>query len=165
MIYTTFATLKIRDMKILHYLFGATIALTFMGCKPASNNNNYPELETLVGTLWWSYDSSEAIFYDISYGEDGRGEMMGYSDQERTDLVVERPFSYTFTPATKELNAIVMVNFDDGQRYGGALMPKGYIQVNLVDVYFIQLYEVDENGYPLKDENGNFKSVLQMWRE
>ena len=44
-------------------------------------------------------------------------------------------------------------------------MPKGYIQVNYIDVYFIQLYEVYENGEVIKDAEGNFTSVIQLWRE
>lgn len=151
-------------MKIMRYLLAAVVALTLIGCERPNTNKDYPELESLVGTLWWSYDGLEQIFYDITYGEEGRGQMKGYSDQERTNLVVDRPFSYTFTPATEKVNAIVMVNFDDGVRYGGAVLPKGYIQVNLVDVYFIQLYEVDELGNTIKVD-GEFKSIIQMWRE
>ena len=151
-------------MKIMRYLLAAVVALTLIGCERPNTNKDYPELESLVGTLWWSYDGLEQIFYDITYGEEGRGEMKGYSDQERTNLVVDRPFSYTITPATEKVNAVVMVNFDDGVRYGGAVLPKGYMQVNLVDVYFIQLYEVDELGNTIKVD-GEFKSIIQMWRE
>ena len=151
-------------MKIMRYLLAAVVALTLIGCERPNTDKDYPELESLVGTLWWSYDGLEQIFYDITYGEEGRGEMKGYSDQERTNLVVDRPFSYTFTPATEKVNAIVMVNFDDGVRYGGAVLPKGYMQVNLIDVYFIQLYEVDELGNTIKID-GEFKSIIQMWRE
>ena len=153
-------------MKIMRYLFGAVMALTIMGCEPIEQEKKeYPKLESLVGTLWFSYDETNKIFYDITYSEDDCGEMKGYADQERTELVVDRPFTYTFTPATDDINAIVMVNFEDGQRYGGALLPKGYMQVNYVDVYFIQLYEVYENGEVIKDAEGNFTSVLQMWME
>ena len=150
----------------MRYLLGAVMALLIVGCEPIEDETkSYPELESLVGTLWFSYDETNKIFYDITYGEDDRGEMKGYADQERTELVVDRPFSYTFTPATDEINAIVRVDFEDGQHYGGALMPKGYIQVNYIDVYFIQLYEVYENGEVIKDAEGNFTSVIQMWKE
>ena len=153
-------------MKIMRYLLGAVMALSIVGCEPIEDETkSYPELESLVGTLWFSYDETNKIFYDITYGEDDRGEMKGYADQERRELVVDRPFSYTFTPATDDINAIVRVDFEDGQHYGGALMPKGYIQVNYIDVYFIQLYEVYENGEVIKDAEGNFTSVIQMWRE
>lgn len=153
-------------MKIMRYLLGAVMALSIVGCEPIEDETkSYPELESLVGTLWFSYDETNKIFYDITYGENDRGEMKGYADQERTELVVDRPFSYTFTPATDDVNAIVRVDFEDGQHYGGALMPKGYIQVNYIDVYFIQLYEVYENGEVIKDAEGNFTSVIQMWKE
>ena len=153
-------------MKIMRYLLGAVMALSIVGCEPIEDETkSYPELESLVGTLWFSYDETNKIFYDITYGEDDRGEMKGYADQERTELVVDRSFSYTFSPATDDINAIVRVDFEDGQHYGGALMPKGYIQVNYIDVYFIQLYEVYENGEVIKDAEGNFTSVIQMWKE
>ena len=153
-------------MKIMRYLLGAVMALSIVGCEPFEDETkSYPELESLVGTLWFSYDEPNNIFYAITYGEDDRGEMKGYADQERTELVVDRPYSYTFTPATDDINPNVRVDFEDGQHYGGALMPKGYIQVNYIDVYFIQLYEVYENGEVIKDAEGNFTSVIQMWRE
>ena len=150
----------------MRYLLGAVMALSIVGCEPIEDETkSYPELESLVGTLWFSYDETNKIFYDITYGDDDRGEMKGYADQERTELVVDRSFSYTFNPATDDINAIVRVDFEDGQHYGGALMPKGYIQVNYIDVYFIQLYEVYENGEVIKDAEGNFTSVIQMWKE
>ena len=153
-------------MKIMRYLLGVVMALSIVGCEPIEEETkSYPELESLVGTLWFSYDETNKIFYDITYGDDDRGEMKGYADQERTELVVDRSFSYTFNPATDDINAIVRVDFEDGQHYGGALMPKGYIQVNYIDVYFIQLYEVYENGEVIKDAEGNFTSVIQMWKE
>ena len=153
-------------MKIMKYLLGAVMALAVVGCEPfEENQKEYPELESLTNTIWFSYDETNKIFYDITYGEDNSGDMKGYADQERKELVVDRPFSYTFSPATEDVNAIVRIDFEDGQRYGGALMPKGYIQVNYIDVYFIQLYEVYENGEVIKDAEGNFTSIIQMWRE
>ena len=117
----------------MRYLLGAVMALSIVGCEPIEDETkSYPELESLVGTLWFSYDETNKIFYDITYGEDDRGEMKGYADQERTELVVDRPLNYTFTPATDDINAIVRVDFEDGQHYGGALTPKGYIQVNYI---------------------------------
>ena len=43
--------------------------------------------------------------------------------------------------------------------------PKGNFQVNNKDVYWIQLYEVDDEGYILYDEKGNIKSSILMWKE
>lgn len=153
-------------MKIMRYLFGAVMALTIMGCEPIEQEKKeYPKLESLVNTLWWSYDQSNDIYYDINYGENGEGVMLGYSEQERQNEVVNRPFTYTYTPATEDVNAIVMVNFEDGLHYGGWLAPKGVYQINLQDVYFIQLYETDANGEVIYNVDGTMKSTLQMWKE
>ena len=153
-------------MKIMRYLLGAVMALSIVGCEPIEDETkSYPELESLVGTLWFSYDETNKIFYDITYGEDDRGEMKGYADQGRTELVVDRPFSYTFTPATANINAIVRIDFEDGQHYGGWLAPKGIYQINLQDVYFIQLYETDAEGEVIYNIDGTMKSTLQMWME
>ena len=71
-------------MKIMKYLLGAVVALTIVGCEPyTEEKKEYPELESLTDTLWWSYDDTNAIFYDITYGENNEGVMLGYSDQER----------------------------------------------------------------------------------
>jgi hypothetical protein len=153
-------------MRVLNYFMAALALVVAVGCEPVEQEQKeYPELTSLDNTLWYSYDSKKSIFYDIIYYENGEGVMLGYSDQERTDEVVNRPFDYTFTPATEKINAIVRVNFEDGQLYGGALVPKGYYQVNLQDVYLIQLYEVDTEGEPIKDDMDNYLSIIQMWND
>ena len=154
-------------MKIMKYLLGAVMALATVGCEPFEKDEtkSYPELESLTNTVWWSYDKVNDIYYDITYGEDGEGVMVGYDEQERVTEVVNRPFSYTFTPATEEINAIVRVDFEDGQHYGGWAAPKGIYQINLQDVYLIQLYEVYENGEVIYNVDGTMKSTLQMWME
>lgn len=153
-------------MRLLNILMGAVAVLVFAACEPIElQNKEYPELTSLDNTLWYSYDSKNQIFYDIYYNENGNGVMLGYSEQERVNEVVNRPFSYTFTPATAEINAIVRIDFEDGQYYGGLLIPKGYYQINLQDVYIIQLYEVYENGEVIYNVDGTMKSTLQMWME
>ena len=154
-------------MKIMRYLLGAVMALAVVGCEPfeESTKRDYPELTSLDNTTWWSFDQKNNIFYDINYGENSEGVMLGYSEQERLNEVVNRPFTYTFTPATAKINAIVRVDFEDGLHYGGWLAPKGVYQINLQDVYFIQLYETDANGEVIYNVDGTMKSTLQMWKE
>ena len=153
-------------MKIMRYLLAAALVLSIVGCK--RNNEivkDYPELESLTNTTWWSYDRANDIYYDITYQTDNTGVMLGYSEQDRINEVVNRPFSYTFTPATANINAIVRIDFEDGQHYGGWLAPKGIYQINLQDVYFIQLYETDAEGEVIYNIDGTMKSTLQMWME
>ena len=153
-------------MRLLKILMAAAALLVTVGCEPIEEEKkNYPVLTSLENTMWYSYDKKENIFYDIYYNADNQGVMLGYSEQERLTEVVNRPFSYTFTPATAEINAIVRVDFEDGQHYGGFLIPKGYYQINLQDVYIIQLYEVYENGEVIYNVDGTMKSTLQMWYE
>ena len=151
-------------MKLLKYLICFVASTMLLSCeKPEeSPSKTYPALESISNTLWYSVDTKNQIYYDITYGEDDRGEMKGYADQGRTELVVDRPFSYTFTPETTEIDALVNVVFEDGQRYGGILVPKGNFQVNNEDVYWIQLYD---KGYIIYDEEGKIKSSILMWKE
>lgn len=144
----------------------AVLALTIVSCEPVEEETKvFPEITSLDNTLWYSYDSKAQVFYDITYNADNQGVMLGYSDQDRINEVVNRPFSYTFTPATKDINAIVRVDFEDGQHYGGLLIPKGHFQINLQDVYIIQLYETDAEGEVIYNVDGSMKSTLQMWME
>jgi hypothetical protein len=153
-------------MKIMRYLLGAVMALAIVGCEPFEDNTkSYPELESLANTMWYSYDKVGDIYYDVTYGENGEGVMLGYDEQERINEVVNRPFTYTFTPATELVNAIVRVNFADGQYYGGFLVPKGVYQISMKDVYFIQLYETDAAGEVIYNVDGTMKSTMQMWME
>ena len=151
-------------MKIMRYILGVVIALAAVGCEPAPAEKNFPELQSLVDTLWYSYDEANKIFYDITY-DNGTGNMIGYDSEERVNEVVNRPFDYTFTPATSEINGVVRINFHDGQLYGGPLVPKGYYQINYMDVYLIQLYEVDEQGEILYTNDGKYLSTITMWKE
>lgn len=153
-------------MRVISYLMSAVLALTIVSCEPVEEETKvFPEITSLDNTLWYSYDTQNKIFYDIVYGEEGEGVMLGYSEQERINEVVNRPFDYTFTPATKDIDAIVRVDFEDGQHYGGLLIPKGNIQINLQDVYFIQLFETDAEGEVIYNIDGNIKSILEMWME
>ena len=153
-------------MRLINYLISAVLALTIVSCEPVEEETKvFPEITSLDNTLWYSYDSKAQVFYDITYNAGNKGVMLGYSEQDRINEVVNRPFSYTFTPATKDINAIVRVDFEDGLHYGGLLIPKGHFQINLQDVYIIQLYETDAEGEVIYNVDGSMKSTLQMWME
>ncbi len=153
-------------MRVISYLMSAVLALTIVSCEPVEEETKvFPEITSLDNTLWYSYDSKAQVFYDITYNAGNKGVMLGYSEQDRINEVVNRPFSYTFTPATTDINAIVRVDFEDGQHYGGLLIPKGHFQINLQDVYIIQLYETDAEGEVIYNVDGSMKSTLQMWME
>ena len=144
----------------------AAVLLISIGCQKIEDTPKvYPVLKSLDDTMWYSYDQKNDIYYDIYYNADNKGVMLGYSEQERLNEVVNRPFSYTFTPATEDIDAVVNLRFDDGQMYGGILVPKGNLQISNKDVYIIQLYECDEEGYIIYDGEGKIKSTIMMWRE
>lgn len=152
-------------MKIMRYMLGALLALAIVGCEHIIEIKSYPKIEDLSETSWYSHDQVNNIFYDITYGANNEGIMLGYSEQGRVNEVVNRSFSYTFTPATESLDAIVKVDFEDGQHYGGILIHKGFFQINLIDVYLIQLYETDAEGEIIYNADGTMKSTILMWKE
>lgn len=154
-------------MRLINTIIALAAIVITTSCNiPEDEKRSYAELTTLDGTMWYSYDQRENIYYDIWYDGEGRGRMLGYDSSERTNEVVNRPFDYAFTLATDEHDAIVDLTFDDKQRYGGILIPKGNLKINNKDVYVIQLYELTADGSQiLYDENGNIASTLQMWME
>jgi hypothetical protein len=153
-------------MKLLNYLIGIAAALTLLSCeKPEeSSTQNYQTLDSIANTLWYSVNTKSQIYYDIRYAET-TGVMDSYTNSLRTELIESRDFTYTFTPATEKIDALVSVTFENGQLYSGILIPKGVYQVNDEDVYWIQLYEVDDKGYIIYDENNKIKSSILMWME
>ena len=153
-------------MKLLKYLISVFVFATLTSCeKPMDDpKTEYPPLETITNTLWFSVDTKNQIYYDITYAET-TGEMIGYSNSLREDEISRRGFTYTFTPETNEIDALVNVTFDDGQLYGGIVIPKGNFQVNNTDVYWIQLYEIDNKGNIIYDDNGKIKSSILMWKD
>ena len=153
-------------MKGIKSLFFALLLVAGVACKhPVEEQKKlYPELTSIEDTMWYSHDAREVIYYDIYYYADA-GVMLGYDTPQRENEVVRRPFTYTFTPATDDIDAIVSLHFEDGQMYGGILVPKGNLQISNKDVYIIQLYECDDKGYIIYDDAGNIKSTIMMWRE
>jgi hypothetical protein len=153
-------------MKLFKYLIGAMLAVTFVSCEIPEQETptKYPALEAIANTTWYSVDTKNQIYYDITYSET-TGEMVGYSNSLREEEISRRGFDYTFTPATDTVDGIVNVEFEDGALYCGMLVPKGNFQVNNKDVYWIQLYEVDDKGYIIYDDNGQIKSSILMWME
>lgn len=153
-------------MRILKYL---TLLLTLV-CLNSCDiydepvKSKFPSLDNIEDTLWNSYNPNSNIYYDINYFKDS-GTMIGYDSKERVNKVEERAFTYTFAPATEINDAIVLLDFGEELYYGGMLIPKGYIQVDDKDVYIIQLYQVDKNGYVLYDDNGKVVSSIMMWKE
>ena len=156
-------------MRLLRLLMSAVLLVSFTACEPEeAPMMSYPELTTLDDTMWYSYDAKRDIYYDIYYNADGEGRMLGYDTSERNEeeVLVDRTFTYDYTRATEDVDAIVNVTFADGQRYGGILIPKGNLQISSKDVYIIQLYELTADGEDVAyDENGNIKSTLMMWKE
>ena len=148
-------------------MLSVVLLVTFTACEPEeAEKKSYPELTSIDDTMWYSYDQKKNIYYDIYYDGDAEGRMLGYDTSERENEIVNRPFTYTFAPATEAYDAIVDVTFEDGLRYGGILIPKGNLQINNQDVYWIQLYELTADGKEIAyDENGNIKSTILMWKE
>lgn len=153
-------------MRLFGFLMSIALVATLFSCEhpDQTSNKKYPPLESLTDTRWYSVDTKRQIYYDIDYAETA-GLMVGYSNSLREEEVSRRGFTYTFTPANEKVDGIVSVVFEDGQRYGGMLIPKGQFQVNNNDVYWIQLYEVDDEGYIIYDDNGQIKSSILMWKE
>lgn len=153
-------------MKLFNYFIGLMLTLVLVSCNEPEEEHRveYPTLDSITDTLWYSVDTKNQIYYDITYNET-TGEMVGYKNSLREEEVSRRAFSYTFTPATDQIEAIVRVNFEDGICYGGMLIPKGIFKVSDKDVYIIQLYEVDEKGEVIYIEEGKIKSSILMWRE
>lgn len=146
--------------RLLQTLACVLLAVAFVGCHPEEEAKSYPELETLNATLWYSYDQTTATYYDVTFGATN-GEMVGYSDSERTAEVSREGFEYTFDAVMD----VVTVNFDEGARYAGILVPKGQFQVSKIDVYLIQLYGVDENGEIVYTPEGQVKDSMLFWKE
>ena len=150
-------------MKLIKYLFTAMVAITLASCE-IPKLPVYDKLDSIANTTWQSYDNIDNVdtYYDVLFFESD-GAMKGYKDLERKEQISTRNFTYTFTPAMGQRVGQVYVAFEDGQRYSGILIHKGELQVNYEDVYVIQLYEVDDNGEIIYNENGNIHSSILLW--
>lgn len=152
-------------MKRLSSIITCIVALLLLSCnKPEFEIKEYPKLESLENTLWYSYNKLDNIYYDIMYEEES-GWMKGYSEPQRENVISDESFTYTFTPATDNTDGIINLTFEDGRRYGGILIPKGNVQIDYEHVYMIQLYGVDESGEIIYDHMGNVASSIIMWME
>lgn len=156
-------------MRSLKYLLSLFLLLSLTACEKfkAPAKQEYPEISSLENSVWHYYDTKNPMFCDIEYGAEERGKMVTYNNEEHTEVLSMREFSYTFIPATEKVNGIVEVSFDDGLEYGGMLIHKGFAEplINGSYVYWIQLYEIDSKGNIIYDENGKVKSSILMWKE
>ena len=150
-------------MRLLKYLFCATTLLGFVACnKPEEEIPDYPTITSLENTEWYSYDELTNIYYDIEFlAEDGT--MVGYDTPARENVVSSQRFTYTFAQTISM--PYITLTFENGRTYAGLLYHKGIINVDFKPVYFIQLFEVDDNGETILDENGKIASVIKMWKE
>ncbi len=142
--------------------FALSLMIFFVtGCFPEEEVKEYPELESLENTLWYSYNGDTATYYDVHFDTATDGVMVGYNSEERVEEVSREEFDYTFDPVID----VVTLSFIDGASYGGILVPKGEFQISEIDVYIIQLYEVDEKGEIIYTPDGQMKSTLLFWKE
>lgn len=150
-------------MRLLKYLFCATTLLGFVACnKPEEEIPDYPTITSLENTEWYSYDELTNIYYDIEFlSEDGT--MVGYDTPARENVVSNQRFTYTFAQTISM--PYITLTFENSRTYAGLLYHKGIINVDFKPVYFIQLFEVDDNGETILDENGKIASVIKMWKE
>lgn len=146
--------------RLLQTLTCALIAMAFVGCFPEQETVVYPELKSLDGTLWYSFDQTTSTYYDVTF-DAVDGQMVGYSDAERRSEISRDEFEYTYDTVLD----VVTVNFVSGARYAGILVPKGEFQVSNIDVYIIQLYGVDERGEIIYTPEGKVKYSLMFWME
>lgn len=156
-------------MKLFKYLMCALLMLPILSCElEPTSKKEYPILQSVENTLWYSYDVKESIYYDIVF-EKETGSITGFSDEDRKNEIAKVLFTYTFTPAKYVDNIyvdpIVKLSLDSGIYYGGYIIPKGEFQINNQDVYIIQLYETDAEGNVIYDIGGNYKSTFMMWKD
>lgn len=148
-------------MKLMKVLAMALVMFAAVGCFPEEEITEYPELESLEDTLWYSYDGTVATYYDVLFESADEGVMVGYNSAERIEEVSRQAFGYSFDAQID----VVTLDFVGGKSYGGILVPKGEFQISEKDVYIIQLYEVDENGDVIYTAEGEIQSTLLMWKE
>ena len=169
-------------MTTVKYLICTMMLLGAMSCVDFDKETTkIEELDKIENTLWYSYDVANKVYYNIEYSDTKelttggslaeewyQGRMTGYDSYERENEIeaLSRDFIYTFTPATADTKAIVRTKFEDGLFYDGYVIPKGYMQISMKDVFVVQLFEVDADGKPIMNDNGtDYKSTLMMWKE
>lgn len=160
-------------MNVLKYLLGAVALLATAGCAPEEEKKEYPAITNLENTVWESRseDNSGNIYLNtLRFDADGAGSLTSY-DTDHPDIPLE---SYMFTyryPLNERWG--LTLTFDDsteessmaGRRYDGYVVQKGAVQIDFKDVYVIQLFEVDNEGNTIRDDNGEPVSAMAFWKE
>ncbi len=150
----------------MNYLIGAAMMLSAVACEPGeeTKQESFPELDSLEDTLWWSTTtdlSGKTLFFDLTFNDSDDGTLATFDSAERTNRIDYKLFDYSFNAT----NDTIHVVFDDGSIYDGYLIQKGHFQVNEINVYAIQLLEVDANGQIIVDDYGKPASSMIFWRE
>lgn len=152
--------------RFFKFLMGAMALITIAGCVPEDEVEDYPIINDLSNTVWenTTEDKSSGYFYRhfMEFRADDTGTLKGYKADDLNTPLSEVGFTYEY-PLNDRYG--LSIRFEDGGRYDGYLVQKGNLQVDYKDVYVIQLFEVDENGQTIFDENGNPASTMLFWKE
>lgn len=155
-------------MKLLKSMMVAMTLLLGVSCNWFDEGETFPPITSLDHTDWYwvgelpqeeGDTEKRYIYYTLSFLGDSQGRLVSSDAKEDGNILKESLFTYSF------INPGLSVEFYDGGRYQGYVVPKGEIKVDYKDVYLIQLFGVDEDGMPILNERGEYADTMLFWRE
>lgn len=152
-------------MKFIKLLIAAVALFTAAACEEEIPEKKLEMLDTVELTDWYYIGEKSAgvyIYYTLSFGAEGQGTLTGYDAKENGNVESYEPFTYTYQRNNSDITVTIV--FSNGDTYAGYIIPKGAITVDYKDVFVLQLFKVDEEGYPIEDVYGNYDTMM-FWKE
>lgn len=153
-------------MKFAKLLIAAAALFTAAACEQEIPEKKLETFDDNIELTDWYYigEKSEGvyIYYTLSFGADDQGTLTGYDAKENGNVESLEPFTYTYTRNNNDTTVTIV--FTNGDTYAGYIIPKGAITVDYKDVFVLQLFKVDEDGYPIEDTYGNYDTMM-FWKE
>lgn len=150
-----------KRMNVFTAVAGAVLLLANTACDPHSDVEKETIPDSIAYTDWYSQgidENKQTIYYTLSI-ENQMATLTAKDAAEGGQILSQKPLEVSYTKPN------VRLKFFDGGRFAGYIIDKQYTTIDGVNVYVMQLFEVDDKGEIILNDEGKPASTMIFWKE
>lgn len=150
-----------KRIKVFTAVAGAALLLANTACNPHRDTEKDTIPDSIAYTDWYSQgvdEKEQTIYYTLSI-ENQMATLTAKDASENGNILSQKPLEVSYTKPN------VRLTFFDGGRFSGYIIDKPYTTIDGVHVYVMQLFEVDEKGEVILNDEGKPASTMIFWKE
>lgn len=136
-------------------------ALSLTACDPHKDIQKETIPDSIAYTEWYSQGVGEdeaTVYYTLKI-ETQMATLTAADAPENGHIISQQPLEVSYTKPN------VRLTFYDGGRFAGYIIDKQYTTINGINVYIMQLFEVDDKGEVIVGDDGKPASTMIFWKE